>query len=208
MTGKVNDTVSATIQLATNGGNSDPRSTNQTLGESSSRKGVGVDLAYVEWKPVDGLALQAGKMPQPWVKPPGLLWDGDITPEGMAVKYVRGPFFANAFGYWLSERSAASDATLLGGQLGMIGNIGSAKLTGAIGYYDYGSVLGQVTTTNTTPCTANGAFFGGPQGNTTVLNGAGCPTLANDFNIVEGLIQADMTVGTLPLTLFAHTCRA
>ena len=66
-------------------------------------------------------------MPQPWVKPPGLLWDGDITPEGMAVKYASGPFFANAFGFWLSERSAASDATLLGGQLGMIGNIGGGE---------------------------------------------------------------------------------
>ncbi len=204
LTGKVNDTVSATIQIATNGANNDPRSTNQTLGEGNTRKGLGIDLAYAEWKPVDGLALQAGKMPQPWVKPPGLLWDGDITPEGMAIKYAKGPFFANGYGFWLSERSAASDATLLGGQLGMVGNLGAAKLTGAVGYYDYGSVEGQVTTTNTTPCTANPAFFGGPQGNTTVLNGAGCPTLANDFNIVEGLVQADMTVGKYPLVLFAH----
>jgi len=204
LTGKINDTVSATIQVATNGSNNDPRSTNQTLGEGNTRKGLGIDLAYAEWKPVDGFSLLAGKMPQPWVKTPGLLWDGDITPEGMAVKYAKGPFFANAFGFWLSERSAASDATLLGGQLGMTGNIGRAKLTGAIAYYDVGSVEGQVTTTNTTPCAANPAFFGGPQGNTTVLNGAGCPTLANDFNLIEGLVQADMTVGTMPLTLFAH----
>ena len=118
LTGKVNDTVSATIQLATSGGNNDPRSTNQTLGEGNTRKGVAVDLAYAEWKPVDGFSLLAGKQPQPWVKPPGLLWDGDITPEGIAVKYAKGPFFANTFGFWLSERSTASDATMLGGQLG------------------------------------------------------------------------------------------
>src|SRR5688572_24144337 len=86
LSGKVNDTVSATIQLATNGANNDPRSTNQTLGEGNTRKGLGIDLAYAEWKPVDGFALLAGKQPQPWVKPPGLLWDGDITPEGIAVK--------------------------------------------------------------------------------------------------------------------------
>ena len=204
LSGKINDTVSATIQLATNGNNNDPRSTNQTLGEGNSRKGIALDLAYVDWKPVDGFSLIAGKQPQPWVKPPGLLWDGDITPEGMAVKYAKGAFFANAYGFWLSERSAASDATMLGGQLGLTGNIGSAKLTGAIGYYDLGSVEGKVTTTNTTPCAANPVFFGGPQGNTTVLNDSGCPVLANDFNIIEGLVQADLNVGRYPLTLFAH----
>ena len=31
--------------------------------------------------------------------------------------------------------------------------------------------------------------------------------LANDFNIVEGLVQADMTVGKYPLILFADSCR-
>ena len=207
MTGKVNDTLSATIQIATNGANNDPRSTNQTLGEGNTRKGLGIDLAYAEWKPVDGFALLAGKQPQPWVKPPGLLWDGDITPEGLAVKYAKGAFFANAFGFWLSERSTASDATLLGGQLGMTGSLGAAKLTGAIGYYDYGSVQGQNTTTTATPivCTANPAFFGGPQGNTTIPDlVTGCATLANDFNIVEGLVQVEMNLGKFPLTVFAH----
>lgn len=202
MSGKINDTLAATIQIATNGANNDPRSTNQTLGEGSTRKGVGIDLAYVDWKPIDGLSLQAGKMPQPWQKVPGLLWDGDITPEGMAVKYGRGPFFASAFGFWLSERSSASDATLVGGQLGLTGNLGAAKLTGAVGYYDYGSVQGQITTL-ATGCVPNSAFFGGPQGNTTVLDGL-CSTLANDFNVIEGLVQADMAVGAMPLTLFAH----
>ncbi len=202
MTGKVNDTLSATVQIATNGANNDPRSTNQTLGEGNTRKGIGIDLAYAEWKPVDGLALLAGKMPQPWVKPPGLLWDGDITPEGIAVKYAKGPFFANAFGFWLSERSTDSDSTLLGGQLGMTGNLGAVKLTGAVGYYDYGTVEGEITTT-ATGCAPNPVFFGGPQGNTTVLVGT-CQTLANDFNIVEGLVQAEMTVGRLPLTLFGQ----
>ena len=202
MTGKINDTLAATIQIATNGANNDPRSTNQTLGEGSTRKGVGIDLAYVDWKPVDGLSLQAGKMPLPWYRTPGLLWDGDITPEGMAAKYTRGPFFASAFGYWLSERSTASDATLLGGQLGLTGNLGAARLTGAVGYYDYGGVEGQITTL-ATGCVPNSVFFGGPQGNTTVLDGV-CATLAYDFNVIEGLVQADMTIGTLPLTLFAQ----
>lgn len=204
LSGKINDTLSGTIQLATGGGSRDPRSTNQTLGEGWTRKELALDQAYVDWKPIDGLTLQFGKMPQPWQKVGSYFWDNDIMPEGMAVKYARGPFFASAFGYWLSERSSASDATLLGGQFGMTSDLGAAKLTGAVGYFDVGSVQGQVTTTNTVPCTANTAFFGGPQGNTTVSNVAGCPTLVNDFNMIEALVQADLTLGSQPLSLFAH----
>ncbi len=204
MTAKINDTLTGTIGLATNGGNGDPRSTNQTLGEGWTRKGIAVDLAYVDWKPTDSFMMQFGKMPQPWQKVGAYFWDNDITPEGIAVKFAGGPFFANAFGMWLSERSAASDATMLGGQFGLTGTLGGMKLTGAVGYYDVSSVQGKVTTTNTVPCTANPAFFGGPQGNTTTLNGAGCPVLVNDYNMIEALAQADFTLGNQPVTLFAQ----
>jgi len=204
MTAKINDTLTGTIGIATNGGSNDPRSTNQTLGEGWTRKGVALDLAYVDWKPVDGFAMQFGKMPQPWYKVAGYFFDNDINPEGIAARYAGGPFFANAFGYYLSERSTASDATLLGGQLGATGNVGGVKLTGAIGYFDVGSVQGQVTTTNATPCTANNAFFGGPQGNTTVLNATGCPVLVNDFNMIEALAQAEFNLGNQPLQIYAQ----
>jgi hypothetical protein len=204
MTAKISDTLSGTIGLATSGGSNDPRSTNQTLGDGWTRKGVAIDLAYVDWKPVDSVTATFGKMPQPWYKPTGYFFDNDINPEGIAIRYAGGPFFANAFGYYLSERSTAPDATLLGGQFGLTGALGGVKLTGALGYFDVGSVQGQVTTTNTTPCVANGAFFGGPQGNTTVLNAAGCPTLLYDFNMIEAMAQAEFNLGSQPVQLYAQ----
>ncbi len=70
---KVNDNVTGTVQLATNGGTNDPRSTNQTLGEGWTRKGIAVDQAYLDWKAVDGFNVLLGKMPQPWTKAPQLL---------------------------------------------------------------------------------------------------------------------------------------
>jgi type II secretory pathway pseudopilin PulG len=204
---KVNDTVTGVVQLATNAGNSDPRSRNQTLGEGWTSKGIGIDLAYLDWKPVSGtstLNVQLGKMAQPWAKVPSYFFDNDITPEGGAVKFTHGAFFASAFGYWLSERAAAADATLLGAQLGMTGNVGAAKLTGAIGYFDVGAVEGEQTA-QPTGCTStfNNVFFGGSQGNSTVTVG-GCPFLANDFNLIDALVQAEMKVGTQPLVLFAE----
>ena len=207
MTAKINDTLTGTIGLATNGGTGDPRSTNQTLGEGWTRKGVALDLAYVDWKPVESFGMSFGKMPQPWYKANGYFFDNDINPEGIALRYSGGPFFANAFGMWLSERSSANDSTLLGGQLGLTGQLGSVKLTGALGYFDVGSVQGEVTTTNTTPCAANSAFFGGPQGNTTLPDAGGCPTLLYDFNLIEAIAQAEFSIGSQPAQVFAQYIR-
>ncbi len=205
MTAKINDTLTGTIGLATNGGTNDPRSTNQTLGEGWTRKGIALDLAYVDWKPTSSLGMTFGKMPQPWYKVSGYFFDNDINPEGISARYTGGLFFANAFGMWLSERSTASDATLFGGQLGLAGEIGPMKLTGALGYFDVGTVEGEITTTNTTlGCTANTAFFGGAQGNTTNTNGAGCAFLANDFNMIEALAQAEFTIAEQPLQIWAQ----
>ena len=79
------------------------------------------------------------------------------------------------------------------------------KLTGAVGYFDVGSVQGEVTTTSATPaCTANPAFFGGPQGNTTGREPLGCPTLVNDFNMIEAVAQAEFTIADQPLQIFAQ----
>lgn len=211
---KVNDTVTGTVQLATTGGlntttnQTDPRSTNQTLGNGWDRKAVGIDLAFLDWKAADGLNLQFGKMPQPFAKTGSYFWDNDITPEGIAAKFSRGTFFGSAFNYWLSERGTASDAKLTGVQIGMTGNVGAAKLTGAVGYFDVSNVKGEITTQRSagatvSACSANTAFFGGPQGNTTVADASGCATLVNDYNMLEAQLQAEMKVGAQPLTLFA-----
>ena len=59
LTAKINDTINATLQLATSGGNNDPRSTNQSLGSGCDRKGVAIDLAYLDWAPANGLNVDA-----------------------------------------------------------------------------------------------------------------------------------------------------
>jgi hypothetical protein len=205
LTAKINDTLTGTIGLATGGGANDPRSTNQTLGDGWSRKQVSLDLAYVDWKPTSRFGMSFGKMPQPWFKANGYFWDSDINPEGISARYAAGPFFANAYGMWLSERSSLSDASLFGGQLGMTGQFGGVKLTGALGYYDVGAVQGEITTVSTSiPCVNNGAFFGGPQGNTTVADASGCATLLNDYDMIEAIGQAEFNIGSQPVQVFAQ----
>lgn len=208
MTAKVNDTLGGTVQLATNGGNNDPRGTNQTLGSGLDRKGVAIDLAHIDWKLAEGATVQLGKMPQPFQKVPTYFWDSDITPEGGALRFSRGALFASAYGYWLQESATTSDANWIGAQLGLRQSFGDAlTLTGAVHYYDIGAVQNEITTTTTAPpCVANNAFFGGPQGNTTQTV-AGCERLLNDYNIVEASAQADLKAGSVPLSIYASAAQ-
>jgi len=72
---------------------------NQTLGGTGTRKSIGVDMAYVDWKFMNGANLVLGKQPHPYFRPgQSLFFDGDWNPEGGAVKFDRGMFFGSAYG--------------------------------------------------------------------------------------------------------------
>ncbi len=215
VTAKVNDQTNVVLQLASRGGSAsgvgaDPRSANQDLGAAWDRKGIAIDLAYAEWKPVSSLTTQFGKVPMAWVRTGSHLWDPDLTPEGISLKYNQGAMFASTFGYWLGERfdskkdsSANTDPSLVGAQLGMKQMIGRVMITGAVSYFDVGSVKNQVTTTSAVPaCNANPAFYKDALNNTTYKDSNGCLLLSNDFNIREALLQADFVIGKLPVSMF------
>jgi outer membrane murein-binding lipoprotein Lpp len=201
VTAKINDTITGRFQIATAGGVAgDPRSTNQTLGEDWSRKSVGIDLAYVDWKATSFMNVQLGKMPQPWTRTTSYFWDGDITPEGAAVKFASGNLFASGFYDWLNERhsntptSARSDSKLVGGQIGWKQPIGKTTLTLAAGYFDVTNVKGEITsgtafTPAATPavtCAANGAFFSQTTSAPNVVTNANTNTNGNSTYDTNG----------------------
>jgi len=216
---KVNDTVTAEVQLSTGetlGSNSlatgygDAKSSNQTLTDANSRKKVWFDTAFFTWKPTAQLSATLGKQRYPWVRPTnGLFFDGDINPEGVAVNWQQGSdgLFASAWWMQLTERGGGADSTLAGGQFGWRGPVGPARLTVAAGYFDHGAVEGYNATQDSVP--------GNAFGNTTTSNTAICRSgvltapgvtpavtscIANDFNIYEALAELQFTVGGRPLT--------
>jgi hypothetical protein len=73
----------------------DPRSTEQTLDSSFSKKPLVINYAFAQYKPIKWLSLLGGKLQTnpifransvgPW--PSELAWDNDITPEGAAVVF-------------------------------------------------------------------------------------------------------------------------
>ncbi|MFN7138654.1 MAG: putative porin [Limisphaerales bacterium] len=64
-----------------------PISGNATLGDNASKKLIGIDLAYVQWEPIESsdwnLTLSGGKIRNPFTSSE-MLFDNDYTPEGLS----------------------------------------------------------------------------------------------------------------------------
>jgi len=203
---RANDTVTGVLGIST--GSADPRSGNQTLTDQNSRKDFDLDLAYVTWAPNASWKFTAGKQRYPWQRTGAFFYDGDVNPEGIAVNYSTGNFFASTFYDWLAERALSfsaptgtnTDSIMYGAQLGYRFPLNDAtKLTVAATYFNFEGVQGY------------NPFFGGSSfGNTTTTSSAVCSrTLAagtacllSDFDIVEGFADLTTSVGGRPLRFF------
>ena len=195
---RVNDTVTGQIGLAT--GADDPRSSNQTMDGQNSRKTIGLDVAYITWAPNADLKFTAGKQRYPWQRSGSLFFDGDVNPEGVAINYTKGNFFAGTFYDWLSERALSfssptatnTDSILYGAQAGYrVSFSDSVKMTVAATYFNFDGVQGY-----------NPLFGASAFGNTTTTSAAVCgrtlatgtACLLSDYDILEGFADLTATV--------------
>ena len=148
---RLNDKVKLGIQLAS--GSDRPVSTNQTLTGGFSSKPVNIDLAFFEWMPeaVKGLTVLGGKIKNPFHAPgeTELLWDSDLRPEGIAIKYSNSrdsiKFCLNTSYFWVEEREKQNDAVLLAGQVGINYSSSAADFLFGIGYFDYQNTKNNAT---------------------------------------------------------------
>ncbi len=124
MTGKISDEFNAGFSLAT-GTLDDPVSTNQSFTGFLNRKSIGIDKAYVTYKPkyAKFLKLDAGKFAFPWYRT-SMTFDSDINPEGFAQTLsfdLRSSPLKNitfvGFQLPINEVSAGPDSFILGGQI-------------------------------------------------------------------------------------------
>jgi cell division protein FtsB len=202
---KVTDNVTAALLLATGG--DDPRSSNQTLGSSGTRKSIGVDMAYVDWKFMQGGNGVLGKQPwSMWRPGQSLFFDGDYNFEGGAVKFDRGMFFGTAYGMWLTENynanpdSENADAGVFGLQAGLRFPLFGGETRIAANYYDCGacqdhSPIYANSTNGNTAYTIAGDFVSG----TTLRN-----YLEYDYEVLDIGAQVGTMIGELPFTVWAN----
>ena len=137
----------------TTGNLKDPVSTNQTLGNTGQRYQTDIDLGFLNWTGTTSnqrhtLSFIGGRVPNPW-QSNDLVWDPDLTFEGVATSYrlgftrdARSSHYAfltiGAFPIQEIELSR-DDKWLYGGQLGLdwrFGEGGRARFAAAYYYYD------------------------------------------------------------------------
>ena len=174
----VSDHISVGAQIAT-GDPDDPNSTDVTLGSFVDDLAVSLDQAWIRYAN-GGLTAYAGKFPQIFQRT-DMLWDGDVSPQGVAVTYGAGLGGLRVDGrglyFVIDESAVARDSDMLGGQLAMSAPLApdlKAGLTGSYYRYRLGSV--------------GGADAGDFRGN--LMSGG---RYLSDFHLVEGIATLGWT---------------
>lgn len=168
----------------------DPVSSNQTIGNGGSRKDIFLDLAYFNWQAAEGLNAIGGKFKNNLYRPGKhhLMWDSDLNPEGLALSYGNGVFFANAMGTWVESDSAStrSKAYGAGGQMGVAWPFDDdLKLTAGTGYFSINSA-------------GKGPFFDADFLGNTVVDGR----YAYDYDTIQGFAELALRLLGQPAMLF------
>jgi hypothetical protein len=184
----------------TDGGN--PRGANVRLDGVFARKPLFLDLGYIDWSFAEGAHAILGKMKTPFVRPgQSLYWDNDVNPEGIALTYGRGPWFATGYGFWVEENvqytsaPSANDTTdtkMFGAQVGGRFDLGGGGATFAAMYYDLAAAQGR-----------RPFFNNSSNGNSLDPTGG----LLFDFQVVELMAEYNAKLASLPLQVWVDVAR-
>ncbi|MBS0514481.1 MAG: putative porin [Proteobacteria bacterium] len=143
----VNDVVSVGTRIVT-GDYNDPNSVDVQLSNFDNKFQTSLDLAYAKLD-YGSTQFYGGKIPQPFVRTE-LVWDGDVTPQGISANYKLpladgSAFKANALYFVIDEQAAGPDSTMAGAQFVYESpTLGPWKFDTAAAYYHYslGSTAG------------------------------------------------------------------
>lgn len=223
LTADLGKAFSVDLRLAS-GNQRSPVSTNQTLGNYGGRWEVGVDKAAVLWNPVNDahnreFDLRVGRFSNPFVGVNEMLWDNDLTFEGISATYAMDLFgnkadrmerglFLTLGAFPLQEVELSSDDKwLYGGQLGAEFTFGSdMRLRFAGGYFYYDNVTGVRNTFESTLFDYTAPVFL-QKGNTLFDirndndNGTDLFALAGKYELANASLWLDMGFGNTHVTI-------
>lgn len=175
--GRVNDYVDYGVRFATGGDSA--TSANETLGDKFEKDDAYFDLYYLDIHPdqFKGAHVLLGKMKKPWMKGSGLIWDGDMNPEGIAAQYSRA--FENttlytSAGSFVLQDNKGDDTQLWSAQAAFETKMEAATVVAGASLYraenpDQGGVPGGFNSADT------------------------------EFNMIEGFGAVSTKVGNLPV---------
>lgn len=195
-TSKINDTTKGEIELST--GDKDPVSGNKTIGDGFTKKDMGLNLAYIDWAPVEGVDVIGGKMRNPFICVSDLIWDSDLTPEGVALNGTRSLGSATVLGnagyLWVQERATKpeDDSKIYAGQVALKYDFSDEVyllVGGSLYSYDNMEGFDVLDWQSKNTAYGNSTTKGSVSGTTT--NKA----YATGFNMAEGFAKLVMWVG-------------
>ncbi len=123
---RANDTVTGAVRpISTGSRRSALRATRRSPTRTRARTSISTS-AYVTWAPNASWKFTAGKQRYPWQRTGAFFYDNDVNPEGIAINYATGNFFASTFYDWLAERALSfsaptgtnTDSIMYGAQVG------------------------------------------------------------------------------------------
>lgn len=195
---KVSD--SLVLGFGLSSGGSAPTSSTQTLGNGGSKKDIDLDLAYVDWTPVEGLHVMAGKFANPLLRVPShsMMWDDEWRPEGVALAYQNDTIFATVLSTWLeSDSFSPSREQSYGGHIGLRRAIGGAGFTTGVGFFDF-SIAGDGTYYGSDLAFAGNSYFCSDPQDTSSCS------YVNDYREVDLFAALDLDIGELKIKIFGH----
>jgi hypothetical protein len=177
-------------------GSVNPTTLMQTLDGGFSDKPLSLDLAYLDMAlpTFRALHILGGKMPYPFKTTP-LVWDGDVTPEGLALKFSHSLAaiepMVNAGFFWVEERAGDDDSYLIGAQAGAkIRPLDPLHLMVFCGLSQYSEAKDRAP------------FF-----DSNSSKGNSVDSLGNymyDFTQAEAYAEIGIKAGVIPVTVFAN----
>lgn len=209
MEGKVNDSTYAGVRFA--GGNTNPRSTDDTITGYFNKAFVMFDQYYMRYEAPKALVMRygeyfselkfwAGKFGNP-LEITDLTWDSDISPGGLMLQYVSPRIrtgslpdctvFSNIGMLWIDESAAFNTDPLLWVFQGGIRTdpFGPARssLTATATFYNFANLQGK--TPNANSAGTNSRTWLGTYGYGVAASSLG--TYAYEYNIFDLLVRID-----------------
>ena len=180
------DELSATIRGAS-GNPNDPISTNETLTSDFTRKNFNLDWAYLTFAPGQSFgirpgaaAFSAGKFPLPMFRVGELVFDEDVSPEGLSQTFQLlgqplGPLDQvklHGLEWTFAEIANQQDGWMFGGQVNPSLHFGGVQLEAGLAQYWWlnPDLIAQALSRNTTAFTASGAAVANSSFNSSLVN--------------------------------------
>ncbi len=183
-----------------------PTSGNASLTDGFSGKGLFLDLAYFNWHPkmLKGLDLVGGKMKNPFIAVGDYIWDGDVTPEGLALNYHVGKkveLLVNGGYFWVQERKEKpeDDTMMYGGQAALRFKPNSdTYIMAGVSTYLFDNMEGF----DVIDWSGAKKTYGNSKKDKVNADGSTNSVYATEFTEVEGFTKVGFKAG-IPVTLFA-----